>query len=161
MKATVKWQGRMTFTGEAGSGFPVTMGTDRSVGGDNDGAGPMELLAIGMAGCTSMDVISILAKKRQEVTDYEIQTSFSRADDYPKVFTAGVMDYIFTGRGLDEAAVVRAIELSLSRYCPAYAMFSKIMPIEVKYHIYEDEGNGARRLVKSAQFVPVLNPIVE
>lgn len=161
MKATVKWQGRMTFTGVTGSGFPVTMGTDRSVGGDNDGAGPLELLAIGLAGCTSMDVISILAKKRQEVTDYEIETSFSRAENYPKVFTGAVMEYFIVGHSLDEAAVVRAIELSLTRYCPAYAMFSKIMPFEVKYHIYEDEGDGERRLVKSAMLIPVLNPISE
>lgn len=161
MKTTVKWQGRMTFTGEAGSGFPVTMGTDPSVGGDNDGARPMELLAIGMAGCTSMDVISILAKKRQEVTDYEIHTEFTRAENYPKVFTGAVMEYIFVGRGLDEAAVVRAIELSLTRFCPAYAMFSQIMPIEVKYRIYEEEAGGERRLVRSAAYAPIPDSVGE
>lgn len=156
MEAKVKWHGKLTFTGSADSGFQVPLGTEPAVGGDNDGLRPMELLAIGLAGCTAMDVISILSKKRQEVTDFEVQVHAGRAEEHPKVFTGAVIEYWVTGRALDEAALVRAIELSATRYCPAQAMFSKLMPVELKYHIYEDRGDGQRELVKSAAYTPVV-----
>jgi len=156
MEAKVNWQGKLTFTGSADSGFQVPLGTEPAVGGDNDGLRPMEMLAIGLAGCTAMDVISILSKKRQEVTDFEVQVHAGRAEEHPKVFTEAVIEYWVTGRNLDEAAIVRAIELSATRYCPAQAMFSKLMPIELKYHIYEDRGDGQRELVKSAIYTPVI-----
>ncbi len=133
MEAKVNWQGRMTFTGTADSGFQLPLGTDQAVGGNNDGFRPMELLAVGLAGCTAMDVISILSKKRQEVTDFEVQVHAERAEEHPKVITAAVIEYFVTGQGLDEAALLRAIELSATRYCPAQAMFGKLMPIELKY----------------------------
>jgi putative redox protein len=154
MEAKVNWQGKMTFTGSAESGFQLPLGTDPAVGGDNDGFRPMELLAVGLAGCTAMDVISILSKKRQEVTDFEVQVHAGRATEHPKVITEAIIEYIVTGRSLDEAAILRAIELSAMRYCPAQAMFGKLMPIELKYHIYEDQGNGQRELVKSAVYTP-------
>ncbi len=154
MEAKVNWQGKLTFTGWAESGFQLPLGTEPAVGGDNDGFRPMELLAVGLAGCTAMDVISILSKKRQEVTDFEVQIHAGRATEHPKVITDAVIEYLITGRNLDEASVIRAIELSATRYCPAQAMFSKLMPIELKYHIYEDQGNGQRELVKSAVYAP-------
>jgi putative redox protein len=154
MEAKVNWQGKLTFTGWAESGFHLPLGTEPAVGGDNDGFRPMELLAVGLAGCTAMDVISILSKKRQEVTDFEVQIHAGRATEHPKVITDAVIEYLITGRNLDEASVIRAIELSATRYCPAQAMFSKLMPIELKYHIYEDQGNGQRQLVKSAVYTP-------
>ena len=152
MEAKVSWHSKLTFTGTAGSGFTVPLGADLSAGGDNDGFRPMELILTGLAGCTAMDVISILSKKRQDITDFEVQVHGERAEEHPRVFTNATIEYLVTGRGVDQAAVVRAIELSTTRYCPAQAMFSKIMPMELTYQVYEDEGNGERRLVKSGSY---------
>ena len=158
MEARAVWQERMTFTGVANSGFPVTIGTDPSVGGDNDGVRPMELVAIGLAGCTAMDVISLLKKKRQDVTAFEVQVHAERAPDFPKVFTRAVVEYFVTGHDLEEEALLRSIELSATRYCPAQAMLAKAFPIESIYHIYEDEGEGQRSLVKSGVYLQVDEP---
>lgn len=155
MEAKVTWHGRLTFTGSADSGFKVPLGSDPAVGGDNDGVRPMEMLTIGLAGCTAMDVISILTKKRQDVTQFEVQVHAERAAEHPKVFTGAVIEYFVTGRNVEEEAVVRAIELSAVRYCPAQAMFSKLFPIELKYHIFEDQGDGQHSLVKSGVYMPV------
>jgi putative redox protein len=126
MDAKVTWQGRMTFTGSADSNFPVQLGTDPAVGGDNDGLRPMELIAIGLAGCTAMDVISILQKKRQDVTGFEVRVHATRADEHPKVFTHITIEYLIEGRNLDPVAVERAMELSETKYCPAQAMLGKV-----------------------------------
>lgn len=155
MEAKVKWQGKLTFTGSSESGFQLPLGAEPAVGGDNDGFRPMELLAVGLAGCTAMDVISILSKKRQEVTDFEVQVHAGRATEHPKVITDVVIEYFVTGKNLDESALMRAIELSSTRYCPAQAMFEKLMPIELKYYLYEDRGDGRRDLVKSGVYTPV------
>jgi putative redox protein len=156
MDVKVSWQGRLSFTGTADSGFSVPLGTEPSLGGDDDGFRPMELILVGLAGCTAMDVISILSKKRQDITDFEAQVHGKRAAEHPRVFTEAQIVYQVTGRAVDEAAVVRAIELSATRYCPAQAMFSKLMPIELEYNIYEDEGDGKRRPVKSGSYFPHL-----
>lgn len=137
MDAKVTWQGRMSFTGSADSGFPVQLGTAPAVGGDNDGSRPMELIAMGLAGCTAMDVISILQKKRQDVTAFEVLVHAKRAEEHPKVFTHITIEYLIEGRKIDPAAVERAIELSETKYCPAQAMFSKLMPVELTYKIKE------------------------
>jgi putative redox protein len=154
--AKVKWQGRLSFTGSSDSGFQLPLGSDPSVGGDNDGFRPMELLAVGLAACTAMDVISILNKKKQAVTDFEVQVHAGRAPEHPKVITDALIEYFITGKNLDEGSLLRAIELSATRYCPAQAMFSKLMPIEMKYYIYEDRGEGRRDLVKSGVFTPLV-----
>jgi len=122
--------------------------------GDDNGFRPMEMFAMGLAGCTAMDVISILGKKRQQVTGFEVQVHASRSEEHPKVFTGATIEYFVTGHAVDEAAVVRSIELSTLRYCPAQAMFVQIMPIELEYHIYEDLGEGERELVKNGSYVP-------
>lgn len=139
MQASVLWSKGMTFTGTADSGFTVPLGTDPSVGGDNDGFRPMELLVIGLAGCTAMDVISILRKKRVDVTGFEVRVNATRADQHPKVVTAFAIHYIVTGRNVDPRAVERAIELSETTYCPAQAMMSKAAPITLTYEIIEAE----------------------
>jgi putative redox protein len=154
MDSKVIWQGRMSFNGIADSGFTIPLGTDPAVGGDNDGARPMELFAIGLAGCTAMDVISILQKKRMDVTGFEVKTHIESAAEHPKVFTHAVLEYIVSGHAVEEAALVRAIELSATRYCPAQAMLSKIFPIEMKYQIYEEQEGGERKLVKSGGYIP-------
>jgi putative redox protein len=151
MDAKVTWQQRMTFSGSADTGFTVPLGAEAGVGGDEDGFRPMELIATGLAGCTAMDVISILQKKRQDVTAFEVQVHASRSEEHPKVFTSAEIEYVVVGRGLDEAALLRAIELSATRYCPAQAMFEKVFPITLKYQLYEEE-DGQRRLVKSGDY---------
>lgn len=150
--AKVEWKQRLTFTARAGSGFETTLGTDPSVGGDDDGMRPIEMFAVGLAGCTAMDVISILQKKRQDITAFDVQVAADQAAEHPKVFTRAVIEYHVAGHEVAEDAVVRAIELSVTRYCPAHAMLSQIMPIELKYHIFEDQGSGQRKLVKSGEY---------
>lgn len=152
MDAEVIWDHGLTFTGTADSGFKVGLGAEPEVGGDNDGFRPMELMAISLAGCTAMDVISILKKKRQDVTAFDVKVHTERAPKHPKVFTSAVIEYFVTGHQVDEAAVVRSIELSATRYCPAQGMLDKIIPIELKYEIYEDEGDGKRRLIAKGKY---------
>ena len=132
MDAKVVWKKRMSFTGSAESGFVIPLGTSPDVGGDNDGFRPMELLAIGLAGCTAMDVISILQKKKQEVTGFEVQVHADRAEEHPHVFTKIVIEYIVSGPNVERSAVDRAVQLSADKYCPAQAMFRKVVPIELK-----------------------------
>jgi putative redox protein len=136
MDAKVTWQGRMTFTGQADSGFEIGLGADPSVGGDNDGIRPLELMAISLAGCTAMDVISILQKKRQDVTAFQTLVHADRAEDHPKVFTFVTVKYIIEGHNIDPVAVERAIELSATKYCPAQAMLEKAVKIEHTYEIH-------------------------
>lgn len=138
MTASVHWQGRMTFSGTATTGFEVPLGAAPEVGGDNDGFRPLELFAIGLAGCTAMDVISILRKKRQEISLFEVQVQADRADDHPRVFTHLQVTYIFHGKNIDAKAVERAIELSEETYCPAQGMLKQVAKIESTYTIHED-----------------------
>ncbi len=160
MEAKMTWQGGLNFDGTAESGFHVPLSAKKAVGGDEQGFIPMELLAMGLAGCTAMDVISILQKKRQAVTAFEVQVHARRASDHPRVFTQAVIEYHLTGKDLSEQAVVRSIELSATRYCPAQAMFSKVFPIQLTYHIYEESEDGERSLVKSGHYTlaPDRNP---
>ena len=130
----------MLFEGVGGSGFVQKLDTDASVGGDDSGARPMEFIALGLAGCTAMDVISILQKKKQPVSDFKVQLHAERADEHPKVFTEAVIESLVTGSDVDEAALLRAIELSAEKYCPAQAMLSKAFPIRMTYKILNDSG---------------------
>ena len=154
MDAKVSWKDGMSFTATADTGFELSLGADPSVGGANDGFRPMEMFAIGLAGCTAMDVLSILKKKRQDITGFDVKVHAERADEHPKVFTQAVIEYIVIGHAVDEAAVLRAIELSAERYCPAQAMLGKLMPIELKYFIYEDSDQGKRDLVREGVYPP-------
>ena len=137
MDAKVTWNGRMSFTGTADTDFSVPLGTDPSVGGDNDGFRPLELMAVSLAGCTAMDVISILRKKQQDVSAFEVQVHTEQAGEHPHVFTHVVVEYVATGHAISTAAIERAIELSTTKYCPAMAMLSKAVEIEHKYKIIE------------------------
>jgi putative redox protein len=137
MKAKVAWRGNLSFEGTADTGFAVPLGAAPEVGGDNDGFRPMELFLNGLAGCTAMDVISILRKKKQDVTAFEVQVDADRANDHPKVFTRIHLHFIITGRNIDPGAVERAIELSATRYCPAQAMLGQIVPITIQSTIKE------------------------
>ena len=147
MKAAVQWKENMTFIGTPDSGFPVQMDADSSFGGTNQGVRPMEMVALGLASCTAMDVISVLRKKRQHVTQFEVRVSAPRSPEHPKVFTRALITYIVAGTDIDEAAVLRSIELSMTKYCPVQVMLSQAFPMELHYEIYEDEPDGTRRLV--------------
>ncbi len=152
MDAKVTLLQRMTFDATADSGFHVTLGTVPEVGGDNDGFQPMELMLVSLLGCTAMDVISILRKKRQQVTHFEVKGHAERADKHPKVFTHVTIEYHVTGKEVDEKAVVRSIELSAIRYCPAQGMLAKVVPIRLLYFIYEDTPLGPQK-VKEGEYV--------
>jgi putative redox protein len=136
----LNWKGRMSFEGAADSGKWVRMDSDPEAGGDDSGPRPMEFLAMGLAGCTAMDVISILRKKQQDVKDFKIQLHADRTAEHPRVFTQAGIEFIFIGTNIQEAAVIRAIELSIGKYCPAYAMLSQAFPIRVSYKIFEVGG---------------------
>lgn len=140
MDAKVIWSNGMSFTGTASTGFNIALGADPSVGGANDGFRPLELMAVSLAGCTAMDVISILRKKQQRVAEFEVRVHADQRSDHPHVFTGAVITYLVSGKGLDEAALVRAIELSATRYCPAQAMLSSVFPIKMEYEVFEGEG---------------------
>jgi putative redox protein len=135
MKAKVSWNKKLSFTGTGENGFTVPLDAEPSVGGENNGFEPMELIAIGLAGCTAMDTISILQKKRQDVTTFEVQIHAERAVEFPKVFTNITIEYIVEGHNVDPGALERSIELSATKYCPAQAMLRKACNIEHKYSI--------------------------
>jgi putative redox protein len=146
MKVAVQWKENMAFIGMPDSGFPVQMDADSSLGGTNQGVRPMEMVALGLAGCTGMDVISILKKKRQQITEFEVKVNAPRSPEYPKVFTSAQIIFIVTGKNVEEAAVLRAIELSVTKYCPVHFMLAKAFRMELHYEIYEDEPDGTHRL---------------
>jgi putative redox protein len=122
------------------------MDADSSFGGTNSGVRPMEMVALALAGCTGMDVISILQKKRQQVTHFEVKVNAPRSHEHPKVFTNALLTYIVSGKSVEEAAVLRAIELSMMKYCPVQIMLAQVFPMELRYEIYEEESGGNRRL---------------
>lgn len=128
----------MTFSGKADSGFSVTMSSSAS-GSGAVGPSPMELMLLSVGGCTAIDVISILRKKRQDVTDLKVEMDGTQSEDYPRVFTKIAIKYIVYGREIKPAAVERAIELSSEKYCPAQAMAAKTASISHSYEIIEEE----------------------
>ena len=152
MDAKVTWKDGLSFTGSAETGFNVPLGAEPEVGGADDGFRPLELMGVSLAGCTAMDVISILKKKQQAVTGFEVKVHADRATEHPKVFTHVVVTYQVTGSNVDEVAVIRAIDLSAKKYCPAQAMLSKVVPMELVYEIYDEQGT----LVKAGKYTPAV-----
>jgi putative redox protein len=136
-EASAVWHGDMDFEGTASSGFSLTMDSAPEHGGQNRGFRPMELMLVSLAGCTAMDVISILKKKRQDVTALEVRVKARRANQHPRVYTEIEVDYLITGRGVDAAAVERAIELSETKYCPAQATLRHTANLRSTYRILE------------------------
>jgi len=138
MSATVSWKKGMSFSGTGhASNFTLPLGADPKAGGENDGFRPTELILVGLAGCTAMDVISILLKKRQEVSAFEVRADGDRAENEPRRFTRFTLEYVVTGRGIDPAAVERAVELSETKYCSVMATLRCAGPIERKITIVE------------------------
>ncbi|HVP21973.1 MAG TPA: OsmC family protein [Anaerolineaceae bacterium] len=139
MKGKATWQKKMSFVGASGTGFSLPMDTSVEQGGDNSGFKPTELLLVGLAGCTAMDVISILEKKRQKVTRFEVSVTGERATEHPRVFTEIHIEYDITGVDIDPAAVARAVELSETKYCAVSAMLAKSAKIEYSIKITQEE----------------------
>ena len=125
MKGTVTLQEGSTFEGVAGSGHRVTMDVAPEVGGRNLGLRPMEMVLLGLGGCTAIDVLHMLRKGRQPITDMRVELDAERANDVPKVFTKIHLHFVLTGAGLDPHKIERAINLSASKYCSASMMLNK------------------------------------
>ncbi|MBN1811214.1 MAG: OsmC family protein [Anaerolineae bacterium] len=138
--AQVTWVGPgLRLVGEGGQGPAIVVDhvlpdEERQEGGPR----PMELLLIGLAGCTSMDVVSVLQKKRQPLTGLQTKVTAERAEEHPKVYTKIHVEYVVTGRGVKPEAVERAIELSETKYCPATAMLRQAAEITTSYRIVEE-----------------------
>lgn len=135
--AKTVWKGEgLNFEGSVGSGYEFDVGG----GSDKVGGSPMEYLLVGVAGCTAVDVVSMLKKQRQDVLGLEVEAVGTRADDHPKVYTAVTVTYIVRGRNIDPRAVERAINLSEEKYCSASAMFTRAgARVETKFKIEEIE----------------------
>ncbi|GAC1654294.1 MAG: OsmC family protein [Ktedonobacteraceae bacterium] len=139
MHAVARLQQNMRFTVDADSGHTVTvdMLDDLAHGIERTGFSPMELLLVALAGCTGISVLSILRKRKQEVTGYELNVHGIRAQQHPKVFTAITVKHVFTGKALEVKWVERAIALSEERYCGAEAMLGKTATITHSYNIID------------------------
>jgi putative redox protein len=130
MKAKITWLNGRTFVGESGSGHAIVMDGAPESGGRNLGVRPMEMMLLGLGGCTAFDVVMILEKSREKVTGCEVSLEAERANEDPKVFTHVKMIYKLKGENLKPAAVERAIKLSADKYCSASKMFEKTAKIE-------------------------------
>ena len=135
MKARAKLIEGMAFLGEAGSGHSVVMDGAPDSGGRNAGFRPMELLLVGLAGCTAFDVVLILRRGREDVADCIVEVSAERAPEDPKVFTKIHLDYRVKGKNLNEAKVKRAVELSKEKYCSASIMLGKTAEMTYAYTV--------------------------
>lgn len=143
MKASVKWIDNAMFLGESGSGHTVVMDGPENLGGRNMGIRPMEMLLIGMGGCASFDVVSILKKGRQNITSCRVDLEAERADAVPAVFTAVNLHFVLKGKDLKEQQVKRAVELSAEKYCSASIMLSKGgVAITHSYEILDSSSEG-------------------
>lgn len=137
---TVKWNGKRRFVGWDSAGHGVVMDSKAAYGGDGTGPRPVELVLYGIAGCTGMDVISILEKKRQHVTDFDmVVRGTQREDDYPKIYTRIEVEYIVTGIGVKPEAVARAIELSEEKYCSVRHMLGPQVEVVTSFTVVEAE----------------------
>jgi putative redox protein len=136
---TVDLLGNMAFRAVTGTGHEVVMDAAPEAGGTDSGARPMELLLVGLGGCTGMDVISMSRKMRQDVTNYEIHVSGERSTDHPKVFTSIHVEHVVRGRALHVESVKRAVELSATRYCSAAAMLGRVARIDETYRAIDDQ----------------------
>lgn len=138
-KARIRYTDGLQFVGEADSGHAIVMDGDEKFGGRNSGARPMELLLIGIGGCSGMDVVSVLKKKRERVSGVEVNVDGTKAESYPQKYTSIELEFVVKGKGLSEEAVKRAVELSMDKYCSVKATLEGSATITYKYRIIEDE----------------------
>lgn len=139
MKARIKWIENVCFMGESETGHAVVLDGAPDAGGRNLGMRPMEMLLIGMGACTSFDVVTILKKARQPVTDCVAEINADRADEIPKVFTKIHVHFVVTGKGLNASQVERAVKLSAEKYCSASIMLGKAAKVTHGFEIRESE----------------------
>jgi putative redox protein len=138
VEAKINLVNGMQFGGRASSGHTLIMDADEALGGQNKGFRPMELLLVGFGGCTGMDVISILRKKRQNIAGLEMNVKGERAETHPHVYTDVHIEYVVKGKGVELQAVERAISLSLEKYCSVGATLAKTGRITSSYRIAEE-----------------------
>ena len=143
MKARVKWVDGMSFLAEAGSGHAVVLDGAPEYGGRNIGIRPMEMLLMGLAGCTAFDVVNILRRGREPVTDCVVEVDADRASEDPKVFTAIRVLYRVTGRGLSRQKVERAVSLSKEKYCSASIMLGATAEITATIEVVDEAASAA------------------
>jgi putative redox protein len=139
MKARIKWVEKVTFLAESGSGHAVVLDGAPDAGGRNLGVRPMEMLLMGLGGCSAFDVVLILRKGREEVSDCVVELEAERAETDPKVFTRIHMHYKVAGRGLAPAKVERAIKLSAEKYCSASAIMAKTAVITHDWEVVQEK----------------------
>jgi putative redox protein len=137
MKVVVDWDGGMSFVATGDSGHRVMMDASPDAGGEDKGSRPMELLLMGLGGCSSIDVMMMLNKSRQDVTDCRAQVEAERADAVPAVFTRIHVHFIVSGKGVSEKHVERAVKLSAEKYCSASIMLAKAAEITHSYEVVE------------------------
>ena len=137
MNISVKWIDGMLMVGKSGSGHAVVMDGPPEIGGENLGVRPMEMLLLGMTGCTVIDVISTLKKMREDVVDCQTQVNADRSEEYPKVFTNIHVHFVLRGKQLNPLKVDKAIKLSAEKYCSASIMIGKTAIITHDYEIIE------------------------
>ena len=135
MKCRIKWLDHMSFVGESDSGHSVVMDSAAEAGGRNLGVRPMEMLLLGLGGCTAFDVVSILRKSRQQIADCEVEIEAERADEIPRVFTKIHLHFIVSGKKLDLDKVARAVDLSADKYCSASRMLGKTADISHDFEV--------------------------
>lgn len=138
MKATVKWLDHMSFVGESGSGHSVVMDGPPEDGGRNLGVRPMEMVLLGMGGCTAFDVVLILKRARQEITDCHVELEAERASEVPKVFTKIHAHYVIKGKGLDAKKVERAVSMTAEKYCSVSIMLAATVQVTHDFEIIEE-----------------------
>lgn len=139
VNANVQLIREMEFRGRAPNGHELTIDTSSDHGGHALGLEPLDLVLMALGGCMGLDVISILRKKRQEVTNYDIKITAQQADEHPRVYTHIELEHVVAGRNIDENAVARAIELSETKYCPVSAMLRGTVQIHNRYSIINDD----------------------
>ena len=137
MKARIAWKEGMSFLGESGSGHSVLMDGPPEAGGKNQGPRPMEMLLMGTGGCAAFDVVLILKKSRQDISDCVVEIEAERATEEPKVFTRIHFHFIVTGKQLKPEQVERAIKLSAEKYCSASIMLGKTAELTHDFRIVE------------------------
>jgi putative redox protein len=137
----VVWRDNMVFTGFSSNDFTIPLDSAKAHGGSGAGISPMELMLTALAGCTAMDVISILRKKQQAVTDFEVEVEGVRADEHPRVYTEIWVKFIVTGSNIDPRAVERAIELSRTKYCGVSNTLVHTAAMHYDYLIVETEAD--------------------
>lgn len=135
MKARIKWIEQVAFAGETGSGHAVVMDGAPESGGRNLGPRPMEMVLLGLGGCTAFDVVAILRKARQKIADCVIEIEAQRSESVPKVFTAIHLRYIVSGNDLEEKQVARAVNLSADKYCSVSRMLAATVRLTHEYEI--------------------------